>query len=133
MAAEDTEANADGEHEDLGSKRYQQARTVPRYALVRPVEVTDANTGEHEYGQLAEISRKGCFIDVAKTLLVGTPVYIEIAIDPGSFKTNGFVIYTKAGNGMGIAFKDTLPEELTVLDSWLGANVSRCFFHPGQS
>lgn len=120
------------ERTESKSREYHQKRKVPRFALVRPVEVMDKNTGARDFGQLAEISRKGCFIDIDKTMPMGTLVFLEIAIEPGKFITDGTVIYTKPGFGMGIAFKDSSAEQLAVLDKWLGENISRCFFRPGQ-
>jgi hypothetical protein len=101
-------------------------REVPRYALTSHVQVMDKGTGMREYGRLSEISRKGCFFDIDKTMPVGTPVVLEKAIESGKFATDGAIIYTKAGVGMGIAFRDSSAEQLEILDAWLGANVSRC-------
>lgn len=105
-------------------------RQLPRFALIAKVEVTQLNTNVRTYGQVSEISRQGCFINILHTLPVGTPIKIVISRDEVTFSTQGEIIYKEEGKGMGVAFRHSLAEQLAILDAWLGASASLCFFTP---
>jgi hypothetical protein len=115
---------------DNQSSPFLRKREVPRFALIVSVEVTESNTGVRTSGQISEISRKGCYIDIVNTLPVTTPIKIVISRDQETFTTDGTVIYTQEGIGMGVAFKQPALEQLGILDVWLGASTSLCFFAP---
>ncbi len=108
-------------------------REVPRYALTANVEVTELGTGTRSSGRVSEISRKGCFIKILDTLPVGTAVTIVIPRDHETFTTAGKIIYAQPGIGMGVAFEQPAPEQLGILDAWLGASTSLCFFIPDDT
>jgi hypothetical protein len=104
--------------------QYSSARTVPRYTFVAVAEVTDTASQTCVVGKIAELSRKGCFVDTLNPPPVGTPLKLVISRDQATFATNGKVIYVREGSGMGVAFVDPAPEKLKVLDAWL-ADCSR--------
>ncbi|HVA93433.1 MAG TPA: PilZ domain-containing protein [Candidatus Dormibacteraeota bacterium] len=112
---------------------FQIKREVPRYALSANVEVTELGTGTQTSGRVSEISRKGCYIKISDTLPVDTPVKIVIPRDTETFSTDGKIIYAQDGTGMGVAFQQTAPEQLEILDAWLGASISLCFFMPEET
>jgi hypothetical protein len=99
--------------------QYSPARTVPRYAFVAVAEVTDTSSQTCVVGKIAELSRKGCFVDALRPPPVGTPLSLVISRDQATFATAGKVIYVRDGSGMGVAFVDPAPEKLKVLDAWL--------------
>jgi PilZ domain-containing protein len=117
---------------DTPSPPFQVKREVPRFALIVDVEVTEPNTSAHMSGRIAEISRKGCFIDILNTPPVGTRVNIVISRDHGTFTTQGTIIYKQEGKGMGVVFKQPAPEQLRILDKWLEESVSLRFFEPSR-
>lgn len=57
-------------------------------------------------------------------LPVGTSVDVRISRDPGTFVTNGEVIYTFERRGMGIVFVETTKEQMEILDLWLAERAS---------
>jgi hypothetical protein len=118
---------------DQSNSSFRAKRELPRFAFIAKVEVTELSTGAHMSGRISEISRKGCFIDILKTLMVGTIINIVISRDQESFTTVGAVIYTQEGTGMGVAFQQSEPEQLAILDAWLGASTSLCFFTPDEN
>jgi PilZ domain len=115
---------------DDSNVRFHSLREVPRFAIAAPVDLTELLTGEHVPGQLSEISRKGCFIEVSRTFLIGTPVNVVIFREDDRFETAGAVIYARPGEGIGVAFRYAASAHLAILDAWLGATISACFFMP---
>lgn len=115
---------------DNPSPPFRGKREVPRFALILSVEVTEPNTGARMSARISEISRKGCYIDILNPLPMRTPIKIVISRDRETFTTGGTVIYTQEGKGMGVAFKQPAPEQRAILDVWLGASTSLCFFIP---
>ncbi len=104
-------------------------REVPRFALDADVKIW-LDTGGRLFGRLAEISRKGCYVHISETPPVGTPINLLISRYHETFGTDGTIIYMEKSKGIGIAFKQTAPEQLAILDAWLGASTSLCTFIP---
>ena len=94
-------------------------RAVPRYAFVATTELTDAANSVKLSGRVTEISRHGCYVDIANTLPVGTTLNVRISRDQGAFVTPGKILYVQEHIGMGVAFLETPKDQLEILDSWL--------------
>jgi hypothetical protein len=103
---------------------YATRRTVPRYSFVAVAEITDSASQTCVVGKVAELSRKGCFVDTPKPLPVGTALKLVISRDQGTFATNGKVIYVRDAAGMGVAFIEPSTEKLKVLDAWLASRAA---------
>ena len=97
---------------------YAQLRKTPRYTFAAATEMTDAE-GVCLSGRVAEISRKGCYVDILNPLPVGSLRDMHIVRGSGSFMTKGKIIYVHPGIGMGVAFIDPPRDQLKVLDFWL--------------
>jgi CheY-like chemotaxis protein len=97
---------------------YSELRKIPRYTFAATTEMTDRD-GVRLLGRVAEISRRGCYVDALNTLPVGTIRRMQIVRDSGTFIADGKVIYVHARIGMGVVFIDPLPDQLDVLDFWL--------------
>jgi PilZ domain len=98
---------------------YSDRRSVPRYSFIAAVEIVEPASSMRMAGRISEISRKGCYVDILNTLPTGTPVQLRISRDQGAFVTQGRIIYTQDGMGMGVAFVDVPADQLKILDSWL--------------
>jgi PilZ domain-containing protein len=98
---------------------YDLRRTVPRYAFVAVAEIAQTASETGIQGRVAEISRKGCYVDVLNSFPVGTVLNTRIFCDRGSFAAKGRVLYVQERIGMGIAFLDPPADELKILDAWL--------------
>lgn len=94
-------------------------RAVPRYAFVATTELTDAASATKLSGRVTEISRKGCYVDIANALPVGTLLNLRISCDQGAFATRGRILYVQENIGIGVAFLDPPNDQLEILDSWL--------------
>jgi len=91
---------------------------------VAVAEITDSASQTCVVGKVAELSRKGCFVDTPKPLPVGTALKLVISRDQGTFATNGKVIYVRDAAGMGVAFIEPSTEKLKVLDAWLASRAA---------
>jgi len=100
---------------------YNPPRTVPRYSFVATVEVTDTTSQTRLELRIAELSRRGCFMDTMNPLPLDTPLKVVISKDHATFSTDGKVIYVQESIGMGVAFLNPSPEKLKILDSWLAS------------
>ena len=98
---------------------YSRQRTVPRYTFIAVAEITEAAGQTCVLGKVAEISRKGCYVDTLNPLPVGTPLSIVISRDQANFVTPGKIIYAREGSGVGVGFLDPTDDQLRLLDSWL--------------
>jgi PilZ domain len=103
----------------MTTTQYVNQRSVPRFEFIASVEINDPASGVRLDGRISEISRKGCYIDVLNVLPKGTLIQLRISRDSGVFATAGRVIYAQEPMGMGVAFADTAPDQMSVLDSWL--------------
>lgn len=94
-------------------------RTVPRYMFIAVVEIIEPANDVHMTGRVSEISRKGCFIDILNPLPTGTLINLRVSCDKGIFATPGKIIYIQETMGMGVAYMNTPPDQLKILDGWL--------------
>ena len=98
---------------------YSERREVPRYTFIASAEIIEPASDTHIAGRISEISRKGCYIDVLKTLPKGTRIHVRISADSGSFRTSGHIIYVQERMGMGVAFDEPRGDDARVLEGWL--------------
>lgn len=97
----------------------QERRAVPRYMFIAVVEIIEPASDVHMTGRVSEISRKGCFIDVLNPLPTGTLINVRVSCDKGTFATLGKIIYVQEAMGMGVAYMNTPPDQMKILDGWL--------------
>jgi len=94
---------------------YTVARTTPRFAFIAEAEVV----GMKDRARVSELSARGCYIDSISPLPRGTDLRIRIQYGCSSCTFPGTVIYTHAGFGMGVVFRELTPEQRSTLDVWL--------------
>src|ERR1700681_504622 len=94
-------------------------RTVPRHSVLAVAELVETTSTMCIVGEMAEVSRKGCYVNTPSTLPVNTFLRVVISRDGETFMTNGKVIYVHERNGVGIVFVDSIEKQLEILDSWL--------------
>jgi hypothetical protein len=92
---------------------------APRYTFVAAAELTDSASATKLSGRVAEISRKGCYVDILNVLPVGTLLAVRVSHEQGTFVTKGKIIYVQERIGMGLEFLDTPKDQLQILNSWL--------------
>ncbi len=68
----------------------------------------------------ADLGLEGCFIDTLNPFAPGTMLKVRIDKGGASFETWAKVVYTLSSMGMGMVFHFVVPEQLWVLNEWLG-------------
>jgi hypothetical protein len=96
-------------------------RASDRQLFAATAEVIEEVTGARFLTRTMDLGPGGCFIDTTTPLPVGTKVHVKLAKRKGEFKTDGTVVYSQIGMGMGIAFLDLSEEQQAALESWLAA------------
>ena len=95
-------------------------RKAPRYPLVLRVEVTDSISLVNIIARTSDVSRMGCYIDMASPLPRGSQVQIKLHNGRETFETEAVVRYVSPGLGVGVEFSEsTASEKLATLDRWL--------------
>jgi hypothetical protein len=95
-------------------------RSEPRLPLVLAAEITELLSGTRLQGRTADISRKGCYVDMLNPIPAGSAIFIAHSQGNESFEVGARVVYCSAGLGIGVAFEDPLPAtQSMVLDRWL--------------
>ncbi|HTV59124.1 MAG TPA: PilZ domain-containing protein [Verrucomicrobiae bacterium] len=96
-------------------------RTSDRQLFAATAEVIEEVTGARFSTRTMDLSPGGCFIDTTNPLPVGTRVHVKVSRGKADFRTNGTVVYSQIGMGMGIAFLDLTEGQQEELQAWLTA------------
>jgi hypothetical protein len=94
-------------------------RTHPRYKFTAAVEVVAAESGARIETRVRDVSQQGCYVDTNNVLPLGTVTDVRITKGPQLFEARARVVYSRAGQGMGLVFTAIEPEQLRTLESWL--------------
>ncbi|MGB8476165.1 MAG: PilZ domain-containing protein [Candidatus Acidiferrum sp.] len=94
-------------------------RSSPRYPFSSTAEVIDLQGNTRITGRIADIAKKGCYIDTISPFPPKTAVSLRIKKDDQTFETQGAVVYSQVGMGMGLVFTRAESEQLRMLDAWL--------------
>ncbi len=70
--------------------------------------------------RISDLGRGGCYVDTFSPFPLKTGVKIRITKDQRSFVAQARVVYSKVGMGMGLQFTSVEPQQLPVLEKWLG-------------
>lgn len=99
-------------------------RTSDRQLFAATAEVIEEVTGARFSTRTMDLGPGGCFIDTTNPLPVGSRVHVKISKGKNEFKTNGTVVYSQCGMGMGIAFLELSEKHQEELRACLGSAVS---------
>ena len=100
-------------------------RSVRRCALVASVEVTELRSGATLSARISELGVGGCYVDALNPFPEGALVALRILRDQGVFETKAKVVYCHSGFGMGLAFTELMPDQRSLLETWLAEIVSQ--------
>jgi hypothetical protein len=95
-------------------------RCCPRFPFSPAVEAVDIQANTRVMGRLSDIARHGCYMDTISPFAVKAAVTLMITRDNQSFTTQAKVVYSQVGMGMGLFFTTAEPEQLGMLETWLG-------------
>jgi hypothetical protein len=93
--------------------------------LVASAEVTELHSGTRLSGRTSEIGLGGCYVDTLNPFPEGTLVALRILRDQGVFEAKAKVVYCHPRFGMGLAFTEMIPEQRSLLETWLAEIVSQ--------
>ncbi len=110
-------------------------RNSPRYAFTAAAVVMDVKSHTRMNTRISDLGLQGCYVDTNSPFGLGTVVKIHISNASRTFETSGIVVYALANMGMGLAFDTPAPDQLTVLQKWLGelSGESPCEFDPSAN
>ena len=94
-------------------------RTHPRYKFIATGEVVAAESGARIETRVRDLSQQGCYVDTNNVLPLGAVTDVRITKGPQLFEAKARVVYSRAGQGMGLMFAAIEPERLRTLETWL--------------
>jgi PilZ domain len=100
-------------------------RSVRRCPLVASAEVTEVRSGARLSARISEVGLGGCYVDALNPFPEETLVRLRILRDQGVFETEAKVVYCDPRFGMGLAFTEVMPDQRSVLETWLTEIVSQ--------
>lgn len=99
----------------------QERRASKRYLFTATADVVDLETNTRLAARTSDLARGGCFVDTISTFPIGTTVSLRLTNGNKKFEGRARVVYEAPGSGMGLAFTTVEPDQLWVLEKWLGA------------
>jgi len=101
-----------------GSQTHERRHSV-RYQFTASAQVVDRMTGARFSTRTTDLGPGGCFVDTLVPFPEGTLVHISLQKGQNTFETDGYVVYSQTGLGMGLAFNDLEAEQAKALRDWL--------------
>ena len=98
----------------------QEHRANARFSFTAAAEVIELQSKAKVAGRTSDLSLGGCYVDAINPFPVGTPVTLRLTYAGRTFQVQSAVVYAHAGMGMGIAFTQVRPDQLEVLQAWVG-------------
>src|ERR1700756_1551611 len=102
---------------------YTARRTNPRFSFFADAEVP-LRDGTGVRAQLAELSSRGCYIDMLEPIPVRTKLLLRICDGMNTCELHGKVLYIHSGGGfgifgMGVLFEEMGAEQHSTINTWL--------------
>ncbi len=94
-------------------------RSGHRHIFTAAAEIVELSSGARFSTRTTDLGPGGCFVDTLVPLPVGARVHVGVRKGKTQLDSNGVVVYSQTGLGMGIAF-DTLDQsQRDALEKWL--------------
>jgi len=94
-------------------------RTADRHAIIASAQVIDLGSGARFSTRTTDLGPGGCFVDTLVPLPVRSRVHVTVHKGKTQFETDGTVVYSQTGLGMGIEFDALTPSQRIALERWL--------------
>lgn len=94
-------------------------RNGDRHIFTASAEVVDLSSGARFSTRTTDLGPGGCFVDTLVPLPVGAKVHVGVRKGKTQLDTNGIVVYSQTGLGMGIAFDSLDQAQRDALEQWL--------------
>ncbi len=100
--------------------RAQQIR-LDRLPFAAEVRATELQSGREIWGEIANLSKGGCYVCTREPFSQGTLLEIEIRHHGVHFLTDAMVAFTLESKGMGLSFLNVPSDEIPILEEWLSS------------
>jgi hypothetical protein len=94
-------------------------RSGDRHIFTAAAEIVELSSGARFSTRTTDLGPGGCFVDTLVPLPVGAKVHVGVRKGKTQLDTNGVVVYSQAGLGMGIAFDSLDQSQRDALEKWL--------------
>lgn len=94
-------------------------RTGDRHLFTASAEVVELTSGARFATRTTDLGPGGCFIDTTNPFPVGAKVRISIRKGKNQFNTDGMVVYSQHGLGMGISFTGLDQAQQRAIEAWI--------------
>lgn len=94
-------------------------RTGNRHLFTASADVLDVASGARFSARTTDLGPGGCFVDTLVPFPVGARVRVSVRKAKRQFLTEGVVVYSQHGLGMGIAFSDLNAKQREELNTWI--------------
>ncbi len=95
-------------------------RAYPRYSLSADAEIVESKSRTKMSARVSDLSRMGCYAEMMSPFPLGAQVKMRILKNKTPFLAHASVAYSADGMGMGLKFTDLVPEQILILEKWLG-------------
>ncbi len=106
-------------HDSSKSVAETERRAGDRHTFTASAEVVELGSGARFSTRMTDLSHGGCFVDTMVPFPVGAKVHVKVHQGKNEFETEGVVVYSQHGLGMGVAFDALDPERRKSLDQWI--------------
>lgn len=106
--------------ENLVEMPVKEQRSSIRYPFTATADVVELQSNARLSARSSDVGRGGCFVDTISPFPIGTTVSLRLSKEQKTFETRARVVYSQEGMGMGLAFTSVEPDQLWVLEKWLG-------------
>ncbi len=106
-------------------------RTSPRFPFSTTAEAIDIQGNTRVVGRIADIARKGCYVDTISPFPPKAAVSLRITREKETFETKATVVYSQTGMGMGLRFTTADAAQLGTLERWLAELSGEGMHEPG--
>jgi hypothetical protein len=94
-------------------------RGAERHSFTASAEIIELSSGARFSTRTTDLGPGGCFVDTMTPFPVGAKVRVTVKKTKTDFQTEGTVVYSQTGLGMGIAFAELNPGQRLALEEWL--------------
>lgn len=95
-------------------------RRHPRYPFTAAAEAVELQSEMRIKARTSDLSRGGCYLDTINPFPVGTLVKLRLTKGKNSLESQAAVVSSHVGMGMALKFTTAEPEQLWILEKWLG-------------
>jgi len=94
-------------------------RVADRHAFTASAEVIDLSSGARFSTRTTDLGPGGCFVDTLVPLPIGSRVRVTVHKGKTQLESDGSVVYSQTGLGMGIEFDALAATQRIALERWL--------------